>query len=811
MRATKWTTSRKRAGTLALLLAGTVLPAPIMAQTPDANATADQGDEIIVTAQKREENLQSVPISIQALGTAKLEQYNINNFNDYTKLLPSVSFQTSSPGTTNVYFRGVASGGDGNHSGSLPSVGVYLDEQPITTIGGTLDVHIYDIQRIEALSGPQGTLYGASSEAGTLRIITNKPTTKGFDAGFDSEVNHIRSGDVGGKVEGFVNQPINDTMAIRLVGFYEHDAGYIDNVPANFDIGFGKNTFGSGVTINNNAVLKKNYNDTEVFGGRAALKIDIDDNWTVLPTFLAQDQKTHGSYGYYEDAGDLKTQHFGPEQGHDRFWQAALTVEGKVSNFDITYAGAYMDRHITSVSDYTDYAVTYDAAYSGGFSTYFTNAAGAYIDPSQHIVGHDHFTKLSQELRASSPQENRFRVIGGLFYQKQTHLIIQDYQIYGLTAATSVNGRPGTIWLTDQDRIDRDYAVFGEAAFDITPKLTLTGGLRAFKYDNSLFGFFGFGTGFSGSTGVGACNKSFRDSSGNYIGPILPGAPCTNLGDVVNGKVVPKKAKGDGITHKLNLTWKPTDDYMVYATWSRGFRPGGINRRGGLPPYDPDYLTNYELGFKTTLFDKMLRFNGAIYLQNWKSFQFAFLGLNSLTQIQNGSDARIKGVELDFTLKPEPGFTISGSAAYTDAKLRKNICNAADSTFQCTAAGNFITAPKGTQLPVTPKFKANMTARYDFDVAGHDSHFQAVAVHASSAPSQLRTADQAIVGTIPGYWTFDVAAGAKFGRISTEIYIQNLLDERAQISRSVACSICTRPSTFVQNPQTIGLRVGWKY
>ncbi len=151
---------------------------PAAAASPDTPQSDEQ--EIVVTATKRAENLQSVPLSIQALGTQRLEEANVSNFNDYTKLTPSVSFQTTQPGVTNVYIRGVASGGDGNHSGSLPSVGVYLDEQPITTIGGTLDVHIYDIARIEVLRGPQGTLYGASSEAGTIRIITNKPDKNRF-------------------------------------------------------------------------------------------------------------------------------------------------------------------------------------------------------------------------------------------------------------------------------------------------------------------------------------------------------------------------------------------------------------------------------------------------------------------------------------------------------------------------------------------------------------------------------------------------------------------------------------------------------
>jgi hypothetical protein len=183
-------------------------------------------------------------------------------------------------------------------------------------------------------------------------------------------------------------------------------------------------------------------------------------------------------------------------------------------------------------------------------------------------------------------------VLAGLFYQRQTHDILQDYQIFGLADATSVNGRPGTIWLTKQFRVDKDYAAFGEASFDIVPdKLTLTGGLRAFKYNNSLVGFFGFGDGYSSRTGVAAC---FTDANGNYVGTLLPGAPCNNLGVVSGNNVLPKRVKGNGTTHRLNLTWKPTDDLMVYATWSRGFRPGGINRRGTIPPYSPDYLARRQ-------------------------------------------------------------------------------------------------------------------------------------------------------------------------------------------------------------------------
>src|SRR5205809_1514342 len=181
-------------------------PEPVK-QAQAAAGVPDQS-EIIITATKREENLQNVPISVQVLGARKLDQLNISNFEQYTKQLPSVSFQTAQPGFTTVYMRGVATGGDGNHSGSLPSVGTYLDEQPVTTIGGTLDVHIFDIARIESLAGPQGTLYGASSEAGTIRIITNKPELGVTTGRVDGELNTVAHGGIGGKAEGMINLPI---------------------------------------------------------------------------------------------------------------------------------------------------------------------------------------------------------------------------------------------------------------------------------------------------------------------------------------------------------------------------------------------------------------------------------------------------------------------------------------------------------------------------------------------------------------------------------------------------------------------------
>jgi outer membrane receptor protein involved in Fe transport len=863
---------RRRLAVSGLLASAALAATPALAQdappAPDsqANNQADNGD-IIITALKRSDSLQNVPISVQALSTKKLDELNISNFQDYVASLPSVSFQAlgGTPGTNVVYMRGVASGGDGNHSGSLPSVGVYLDEQPVTTIGGNLDVHIYDIARIESLSGPQGTLYGASSEAGTIRIITNKPDTSKTYGRIDVEGNKVSKGGWGGKAEGMINLPLSPNIAFRAVGYYVKDAGFIDNVPGTRDFispavaggppavaTYPNNTIrpDGGISVNNAPFVKKDYNDTEIWGGRAALKVDLDSNWTITPSFLYQDTRSHGSYGFDPKVGDLEVQHFFPEYRRDRFWQAGLTIEGKVGNWDVTYAAAYLDRKDLQSSDYTDYAEAYDNLYSsvGGLAYYFAywDKNGNNIDPRQRVVGTDHFKKMSQEFRVASPSTDRFRIVAGAFYQRQSNDIHQDYQITGLAPELSVNGWPGTLWLTQQHRVDKDYAMFGEASYDITPTVTFTAGGRAFIYDNTLIGFFGFGRNpgggytdsppngaFSSRTGFIQCfttgGQRLRDAlasggSTTLLPPAVAGAPCTNLGVYTNGGVIPVEASGQGVTYRFNLSWKPRPGLLMYGTVSRGFRPGGINRRADVSPYAADFLTNYEVGAKTTWLGGKLRFNAAFYRQDWDKFQFSFLGQNSFTEIHNGPNARIWGAEFDSSLTLG-GLSLTASGSYTDAKTTKNLCLFDDPTFTCadTGNGNMISAPKGTRLPITPKVKLNGTARYTVPMGDAKIYGQGVVSYQSSASSDIRTAiyetfsgnvisPAAQLGELKAFTTANFALGAEFKNFDIELFIENAFDTRGQLSRFQECGSCgQRPYIVPIRPQTVGVRLGSKF
>jgi iron complex outermembrane receptor protein len=780
--------------------------AVLIGATAQAQQVEEAGlEEVVVSAQKRDESLQDVPLSIQAIGQKQLAELQVDDFGDYVKFLPNVSYQTVGPGLSRPYMRGVASGENANHSGPLPSVGMYLDEQPITTIQGALDVQIYDIARVEVLAGPQGTLYGASSQAGTIRIITNKPDPDAFDAGAELTGSTLE-GDLGYVAQGFVNMPLGEKAAIRLVGWKNHQPGYIDNV-------LSTRVFPtSGIAIDNSDRVEDNYNDVDKVGARATLGIELNDSWTLTPSVMYQKTKSNGVFGYDPLEGDLKVAHALPESGDDKFTQAALTLQGRLGNWDLTYAGAHLRRNVDLESDYADYAFFYDTCCSYGSSMYDND--GALIDPSQYIVGRDRYKKTSHELRVSSPAENRWRVTLGAFTQKQNHGIFQSYRVTDLTDAFDIPGNPDTLWLTDQEREDRDDALFGEVTFDITDTLSATAGVRFFEAENSLRGFFGFSAGFSGMTGEAACfdQTDFRR------------APCINLDKVT---------KEDGNSKRFNLTWKATENAMLYATFSEGFRPGGINRRGTIPPYKADFLTNYEIGFKTTSANNRLRFNGAFFRQDWDDFQYSFLGANGLTEIRNAGQARINGFETEIVWAVTEGFTLSSAFSLLDAKTTVDYCGVTyqepevlpgdprygqpvtDCDDPDAPDGTFVQAPAGQALPVQPRFKGNIVGRSEFPLGGFTGHFQGAVVYQDAAWTDLRTAERTLLGKQDSFTIVDLAFGIANDSYGVELFVKNAFDERAEVARYTECAViqpgtgvplCGQQPYIVPNlPRTVGV------
>jgi outer membrane receptor protein involved in Fe transport len=411
----------------------------------------------------------------------------------------------------------------------------------------------------------------------------------------------------------------------------------------------------------------------------------------------------------------------------------------------------------------------------------------------------DGFRKTSHELRIASPQDWPLTFVAGLYWQRQTHQIQQDYLVDGLASDLSVPGWPNTVWLTEQLRTDKDEAFFGEASYQITDQLKATAGIRAFHVDNSLKGFYGFNPNFQSTPGVGTC----------FAGPFRY-APCTDLD---------REVKESDHVGKFNLSYQIDPAKLIYATWSEGFRPGGVNRVAKNAPYLSDFLTNYEFGWKTSWMDGQFRWNGAVFDQKWKDFQFAFLPPNNfgLTEIRNASQARIRGLESNLNWAATDNLLITASGAWYDAKLTADYCGTADSN------GNPVTmcaapqAPKGTRLPITPKFKANLLARYNFDFRGLDAYVQLAGVHVGRRTSDLRVLQSSQLGDLPAYNTLDFSTGLHRNNWSLDAFIENVFDTHGQLARFAECAVCIthgavpgypngQPYVIPVQPRTLGLR-----
>jgi len=732
-----------RALCLSTILTGIAAPQAAFAQetlapqaTPaDETKPAGGFEEIIVTATRKSESVQKVPIAIQALSSDFLAQRQVKGLADYAALLPSVSFAGIGPGRSEVYFRGIVPAG-----GAYSSVGYYLDEIPIT--GAEVpDIQIYDMERIEAISGPQGTLFGAGSLAGVLRFITAKPKIGSFELGVDTEVNKFGKGDVGGTLKGFVNVPVSDTLAIRAMGYYRKEGGYIDNTPNNgkFNNGapavlnLGDNNPLTSFTLNNASIAQDNYNPVYEYGGRISALWDVADGWEVTPSITAQRQISYGYFGFDPRLGDLEVHDYDLTRNDDKWYQAALTVHGHIGDFDLVSATGYFSRNRKINNDYTYYTVTYDS-FGAGYESYlqFFDKSGCtgsgatlkctkLLNPTQYYKADNSNKKFTQEVRLTTPKSWPFDVTVGGFYQRQKNNTNNFYsirgldQIVGYTAAgggdnnfagfgipeaqggTMILGTPAVredgFYITENDTLYHDTAAFAEAHYNITPAIKVTGGIRYFWTDYQITGFAGVAS--------SALNAPSIFLPTGAVGCPLPltGArlECRNTNRLDPESIGRYSEKGE--THKIVVDWQFADQKLLYANYSTGFRPGGFNRPLRIratatqpsvvvaaPSFKSETLTNFELGFKTT-WNNMFRLNAAIYLEKWNNIQYGVVvaGAQGAGYTGNAGKAEVKGFEYDAELKLGK-ITISSSGAYNDGKLKGDFCNfVADRTAQTIA------------------------------------------------------------------------------------------------------------------------------
>ncbi len=723
-----------------------ILSAPALAQAPAADAAAadaaaaeaEQGlGEIVVTATRSAQSIQKVPISMQALGAEKLQERQVKGLSDFAALLPSVSFEGIGPGRNTAFFRGIVPAG-----GAYASVGYYLDDMPIT---GTEvpDIHAYDLERVEALSGPQGTLYGAGSLAGTIRLITNKPKLDKFEFGYDVEANKYGKGDFGGQLESYINVPLAPTLAVRAMGYYRRDGGYIDNTPNNgtFNDGssstltLGDNNPNTSYTLDNSDIAKDDYNTIREFGGRFQLLWQPTEGWDITPEITAQKQVARGYFGYDPRVGDLEVHDYDQTKNDDRWYQAALSIHGHIGDWDIVSATGYFKRRTRTLNDYTYYTVTYDG-FGPGYESYlqfFDNCTGSgasqqcqMINPTQYYHADTHRNKFTQELRISTPKDWPFDVTVGGFYQRQKNELNTSYAIRGLDTITGYTATGGGDVAGGLIGVPAMYGITydddGNPVFDTSdvinpngnPLGTMILGTQAVKgdafyyveqdqlyHDKAIFaeGHYNITPTLKLTGGIRYFWTDYKVRGFAGVAGSAAGVGCTTpLPDDERLTCVntnPNAADGtgrykeDGETHKVALDWQFQPDKMVYFNYSTGFRPGGFNRPlrirslgkiVNVAPFKSETLTNFEVGVKTT-WNNIFRFNAAVYYEKWNNIQYGVVvsGAQGAGMTGNAGKAEVKGIEYDADLRLGK-VTISTSGAFNDAKLKGDFCNFALNT-----------------------------------------------------------------------------------------------------------------------------------
>lgn len=529
---------------------------------------------IVVTAQKRSEDLQDVPISVAAIGEQQLEELNIDTFEDYLEQLPSVTAGGNGPGQSTIYIRGLASTTPNitvaGVAGLAPNVALYLNDQPLSQPGRNLDVYAADLERIEVLSGPQGTLFGASSQAGVVRLITNKPDLSGFDAKFSAGVSFTKGGESSYQAEGMINVPVTETFALRGVAYLDDQGGYIDNVAGTRDLtesarfrpegfvrangvpvsavraGFQSTADLSNVTFlqaDNAGLAEENFNDTQYAGFRVTGLWEVTPDWTVTVSHQRQSLESDGVFFADPELGgldDLEIERFEADRLEDNFSNTSWTVEGRIAWLDVVYTGAYTDRESTQRADYTDYlfAGQYLPYYICDGSVTYPGAAdpsGVCQAPNLYINSFSKTEVFTQELRFSTPDDWRVRFQGGGFYSDLSLEERVDFAYPGNVLAQPFGpfapnfpqtsgffSDPGpfpadTIFRNDIRRTDEQWGVFGEASFDIVPDL-LTATFGARYYDVVVD--------FEGSANGSFCNSGAATDA-NAFG--------TNISDLYDG------------------------------------------------------------------------------------------------------------------------------------------------------------------------------------------------------------------------------------------------------------------------------------
>lgn len=764
-------------------------------------AGAQSLEETIVTARRRVQDVQDVPLYIQAFDEKDLRESMAKGFEDYARDLTSVAFGTAGPGATTIVFRGAVSQPSGFDQ--ISSSTLYLDEIPITRDGQNADVRLYDIERLEALSGPQPTLYGAGSQSGTLKIVTNKPDTEGNSGSIQLEAGYIEEGDPsynGSAVGNIVLVP--DKLAIRLVGFYEEEGGYIDNVLGNtrfYSPESGAGYYEPGSVDRTNAdQVEDDVNDWTVEGGRVYLRWQPNDKWTVDAGVIYQNAE-NGQFDFNPRAGDLNTVKFKDEGRKDEWYNLSLIIQGDLGFADLTIAGGTHDRTIDYDLDSTAYMTQYRtnglglAEYYTGirefldyYTCYYTaycyNFVSAYdfgANPTGSIFLDQEISSFAQEIRLVSKDDgsNKLNWLVGAFYEDNNNdwdylSTVDDFAANGGDGAAFIyyGVEPTNDWFDQGYSPEKDFngqpggqrlgyrqdaetiAFFAEVSYRITDEVQVAGGGRYFEIERCI-----------------TENSLYVDA------PFDNQTVCENTKD---------------FSPRVNVTWTPTDDILLYATYSEGQRVGGINGSVAQRPaaqalgaplsWEPDTLQNKEIGAKATWMDGRFLTNLTIFQMDWEDYQLlTSLPISGATTV-NAGNASIDGFETTLAFKATDNLELTFAATFLDAVIDDDV------VFN---NGAVVAARAGDVLPAVPEWKLFASAQYNSDLpwwpgmtgsARFDYNYVDDSLNATQASIALFGAANAPISQQPAYdiGSLYFSLEPEEGNWSVWLGIDNLWDER---------------------------------
>lgn len=751
------TDSRPTLTRLTLLMAGAsllALPAPVVAQQ---SGDDEASDAIIVTARKREEALQDVPISVAALSGDQLAQQGLSDTAELATAVPGITMQDGGPAYRAVFIRGVAS-----ERGNAATTGFYIDEapaQPGGTVQSIVEPLYFDVARVEVLRGPQGTLFGGSSMGGTIRIINNVPDPSSEAAAVGGDASFTRDGGFNWQANGMVNLPLaKDVAALRVAGSYRKRDGYIDKIvaPGGFT-GAGRDPVGA-------SQIFKDVNPDKSFSLRAAMLLKLGEAIEITPSVFHQN--TRGGIGSMDvppKAGDQRRMVLADEYLRDKVTIANLLVKADLGPVELLSSSTINRRRSGFSEDGSDYLR----------ETFLPSVGLPRVAVIGNFDGTGREKEFSQEVRLSTTGKGPFGLVVGAFYEDRKTSgtsLVQSSDLLVKFPIAALFYPQGILFSTASEGTRKQFALFGEASYDITEKLNLSAGLRYYDYKLT-------------STQL---------------------APTAVTG-----------SKEDGFSPRASLSYKVSPGNLVYATASRGFRPGGPGRRltplfatrcraqyaaagigidadGTVDPYGADSLWNYEVGVKTQTANRKLTFNAAAYSIDWKNIQQLYFPSCGAASTQNFGKARIRGLEADFNLKLVDQFALFGGVNFNSAKIAHDIPE--------------LGVLKGTALQNTPKFSANLNARYGFDGPfGAQTHLLAYVRHIGKS---FRDFDRTNPAKFQDKYTLvGLRAGMDFGAVEATLYVDNLFDKAPVISNQLSSFglIPSRERGFTVQPRTAGL------